>query len=292
MNFKLSKKSFILLSLLTLGIGILQILTPILMRVFVDGILPGKDLVAIASVVILIGANELFLLLGSSALNRTLDDHENEHLVSIRRWMLDEVNRPGKVLKNPEVFFHSWSNEARRLTYKKIKNQWFRTKDLVVLFLLTLICLNISYLAGIMVLIIAAASFILIKFHQENQSADVARLHQLEPQERKLFFQTIEARNEEKSRLTTELIELSNELNQVQHQIAQERSRFQDINGSIRFILMFSILSVGGYLFSREQVSMGSIWALILTMYRITPPLQSLARWTFQSRQDDNFEDS
>lgn len=290
MNFKLSFNERFFLGTITGCIGLMQVLTPLYLRTLVDGILPSKDGAAIAWVLIIIGVNEILLVLANSTLNRRLDELEQQYTQSFRTWMLKEVTKLTSALAQPEGFYQSWTQDAKRLVYKKIKNPWFRSKDFVVLFLLSLICLNISFLAGLLIILIAALSLALVKFHQEDQATDTRQLHQLMPQEKNLFDQFIRADLAGKEKLSFELSLLSAQVNETQHRITQQRTGFQDINNLIRFVMMFSILGVGGYLFASEKLSMGSLWAMLITMYRITPPLQSLVRWILQARADENLE--
>ena len=70
MNFKLKRQTILYLAFLTLSLGLMQVLTPLFLRTLIDGIIPSKDGLAIAHVLIIIGLNELLLVLGNSQLNR------------------------------------------------------------------------------------------------------------------------------------------------------------------------------------------------------------------------------
>jgi len=271
----------------------MQVLTPLFLRTLIDGVLPSKDGLAIAHVLLIIGVNELFLVLGNALLNRQLDVLENLKVQEIRDWMIHEMTKLSSKVKNAEAFYQSWSNESRRLANKKMKNPWYRIKDFIILLLLSVICLNISYLAGFLVLGISAITFILVTVYQTRQGSDFKQLHQLAPREKKLFDDVVthDQSLQLKEAKIQALLEIGQEMNELQFNISKERTRYQDINNSIRFIMMFSILGVGGYLFATGKLSMGSLWALLITMYRITPPLQSLIRWILQAKSDENLED-
>lgn len=271
----------------------MQVLTPILLRTLIDGIFPSKDGSAIAAVLIIIGLNELFLLLGNSLLNRELDKLENQRVQDIRKWMMEQIGKFSVQLRGPEEFYESWKNESRRLAYRNVKNIWYRAKDFIILILLSFICLNISYLAGGLVLIIALLSFAMVFVFKDRQGADFKLLNQIGPQEKEIFNQLINPDQPLKNKELTiaTLMELGHQTDELQFRITQQRTLNQDLNNGIRFVLMFSILGVGGYLFATEKLSMGSLWALLITMYRITPSLQGTIRWILQSNSDENLEE-
>lgn len=293
MNFNLPRKEITFLSLLTVSIGLMQVLTPVLLRTLIDGILPSKDGKAIASVLIIIGLNELLLIAGNSFLNKELDEVEKNKTEELRNWMLDESSKLTNKIKDPEAFYQVWGQDTKKLIYKKFKNRWFRVKDLIVLCLLTIICLNISYLAGFLILFIAGLSFTMVTYFQKRQGADIKEYYSLLPKEKECFDDFIgkEAGLDAKPRKLRALKEIGTIINELQFSVSRERTRSQDINSVIRFCLMFSILGVGGYLFANEKLSMGSLWALLITMYRITPTLQNLIRWILQSKSDENLEE-
>lgn len=292
MNFKIHKKEFLFLASLTLAIGFMQVLTPLFLRTLIDGVLPSKDGHAIAVVLLIIASNELLLVVGNSLLNKKLDELEKSKISSLRRWMLEDVLKLTAKIRDPESFYQSWSVDVKRLVYKKIKNPWYRTKDFIILTLLTLICLNISYLAGALVLVIAFISMVFVLVFQEKQGKLYRELYSLTPVERRLFDEIVqqEVPFENKQIKLSELQNIGQEVSELQFAISKEQTRNQDLNNVIRFLLMFSILGMGGYLFSTDKLTMGSLWALLITMYRITPSLQSIIRWILQAKSDKNLE--
>jgi ABC-type multidrug transport system fused ATPase/permease subunit len=293
MNFKIKKQTILYLALLTLCLGLMQVLTPLFLRTLIDGIIPSKDGMAIAHVLIIIGINELLLVLGNSQLNRELDALEKTKIHELRKWMIEEAGKIKSKLINPEAFYQSWSNDGRRLVYKKVKNPWYRIKDFVILTLLSFICLNISYLAGILIIIISVITFSIVIHYVDRRGMGSKKLYSLTDQEKKLFDDYLSPDQSIQTRIAkmTPLLAIAQEINDLQYEMSQERTAYQDINNGIRFIMMFTILGIGGYLYASDKLSMGSLWALLITMYRITPPIQSLIRWILQSSQDENLEE-
>lgn len=291
MNFKLERNDIIYLVLVTFGLGVMQVTTPLFLRTLIDGIIPSRDGATITLILGILGANELLLIFSNGALNRQLDNIERRTLEKNRDWMLAEVTKPNQEVKDPDIFYQAWTSHIKQLVYKKIKNPWYRTKDFVVLILLTFICINISYLAGFLVILIAIISLITVKYFQENQGSSGRQLHIKSQEEKKLFNEVLVLSSSEKVEKIIALKSLTAEVNDLQFKLAKERSSYQDINNLIRFTIMFSILGAGGFLYATGKLSMGSLWALLITMYRITPSLQSIMRWFIQTRSDDNLED-
>ncbi len=293
MNFKLKRQTILFLAFLTLSLGLMQVLTPLFLRTLIDGIIPSKDGLAIAHVLIIIGLNELLLVLGNSQLNRELDALEKIKIHELRKWMIEEAGKIKTKLLNPEAFYQSWSHDSRRLTYKKVKNPWYRIKDFVILTLLSFICLNISYLAGILIILISAITFAMVIGFVDRRGMGSKKLYSLADQEKKLFDDYLTPDQSLHSRVAKmpPLLAIAQEINDLQFDLSRERTAYQDINNAIRFMMMFTILGIGGYLYASDKLSMGSLWALLITMYRITPPIQSLVRWILQSSQDENLEE-
>jgi ABC-type protease/lipase transport system fused ATPase/permease subunit len=293
MNFRLSRQETIFLALLTLAIGLIQVITPLLLRTLVDGILPSKDGQAIFYVTSIVVINEFLLVLGNSQLNRTLDEIERLKLQNFKGWMLSEVSLPGLNLRNADQFFDSWTQDSKRIIYKKFKNPWLRIKDFIILCLLSIICLNISSLAGLLILSVSGISMSMVLIYQSKQGKEFKELSNLQQEERKIFSIVFHTSNglEEKENNIQELLSVSQRVNQIQAKLTGQKTQHQDMNNFIRFLMMGTILGVGGYLFSREKISMGSLWALLITMYRMTPPLQSLIRWLLQVKTEENIEE-
>jgi ABC-type bacteriocin/lantibiotic exporter with double-glycine peptidase domain len=293
MNFKIQKIQFLYLASLTLAIGIMQVMTPIFLRTLIDGVLPSKDGLAIAHVLMIIGMNELLLVAGNSLLNRELDLIEDLKIQELRKWMILEVSKLTSKLVNPSAFYQSWSVDSRRLVFKKVKNIWFRVKDFIVLSLLSFICMNISFLAGILIIGISTLTFIIVSHYSQRQGAGAKQLHALSVKEKMMFDEFIDSTQslQLKTMKIDPLLMVVTEMDEIQSNFSKERTRYQDINNAVRFVMMFSILGIGGQLFATDKLSMGSLWALLITMYRITPPLQSLVKWILQTKGDENLEE-
>lgn len=289
MHFKLKARQIALLILTTVSIGVMQVLTPLYLRSLIDGILPGKDLHAIIIVLIVIGLNELLMIITNSFQNRYLDRLETTSLTNLRQWMLSEATKPHVKLKNPEEFYSVWSNDTKRAAYKKIKIPWFRTKETVVLCMLSIICLNISYLAGLLILLVCLISFVVASTTKQGQGSVYHQLNQKHIEEKK-YFQDVTS-GQSSSEKVELLKETSSEINDLQFLFSRERTSGQDIGNSIRFTMTFSILSLGGYLYSTDAITMGTLWALLITMYRVVSPIQSLTRWLLQSKSDERAEE-
>lgn len=294
MNFKIKRSEFLFLALIVFLLGCMQVLTPLFMRTLIDGIMPSKDRTATMYVLLIIGINEILLVVGNSLFSRELDGIEKHKLSELRNWMFEEGFKLSTRIKNAEAFYSSWSNDTGQLVYKEIKNKWYRVKDFTVLILLSFICVNISPLAGILIIVITSLSFVLVKLSQEKQNSDIRMLYQRGPEEKELFNQIVngEFTKENTREIKLERLKvLSQEVTQIKSSVAAQRTKFQDINNTLRFVMMFSIISFGGYLFTNDLLTMGSLWTLLITMYRIIPPAQSIVRWLLQTRSEENLED-
>lgn len=289
MHFKFKLHQIAFLLFVTVALGIMQVLTPLYLRALIDGVLPGKDLHAITIVLVVIALNEFLMILTSSFLNRYLDGLETVSVSKLRAWMLAEVTKPHTKLKNADEFYSVWSNDTKRAGYKKIKIPWFRTKEIVVLGMLSLICLNISYLAGLLILLICLISFIYASQSKLGQGSTYHHLNQRHLDEKNLF--QIVSSGKASSQELDKLKQTAEEINELQFQFSRERSSGQDFGNSIRFTMTFSILGLGGYLYATDAITMGTLWALLITMYRVINPIQSLSRWLLQSRSDERVED-
>lgn len=293
MNFSFKSIELAFLFLTTLAIGVMQVLTPLFLRALIDGVLPSKDVYAISAVVMILGVNELFLVLSNSLLNRELDRIEIQKLRDLRQWMLSLGLKNSVKLVNPDSFYHSLSGDTKKLVYKKIKNPWYRGKDFIVLFLLSFICLSISDLAGYLVLTLMAVTFFVSYIYKTKQGNNSKDFYSIADQEKKIFDKLTNSQLSlaDREDILFSMQSLSEENVNVQKNLSKTRSQQVDITNLIRFFIMFSILSLGGYLITANRLSMGSLWALLITMYRVSPPLQSIARWLLQKKSDDNLED-
>lgn len=275
----------------TINICIATVVTPLLVRSLIDGIIPTKDMKAIAITLIILGVSEVLNILLQFYMNLHLDAVESFELSKKKEELIELIYNSYKFQIDQNKFLDFWNSDLQRSVYLKFKNPWYRLKDGLMILLLALICLNISYLAGFVVIFIFALNLGMVYFSQKAQSRLFTKTVSARDQERSLLLHTMTHIEEMKdhnqwSDIGLNLLQQLKELTELKTHQSHQRSKDQRQNGFIKLSLIFGILAVGGILFAQDKFSMGNLWALMITIYRINGPIQNYCRWILNVKSE------
>ena len=268
----------------TVTICFATVATPLLVRSLIDGIIPTKDLGVIGWTLAILALTEIFNILVQFQLNNDLDKEETITLSTTRSGLIQKIFERHKLGVDQHKFIDFWSGDLPKYIYQKHKAPWFRLKDGLMILLLSLICINISYLAGLIVLGLFVVVLINTALSHKDQGIIFSKTLNLREKERVFFNYIIEKYDEIKDLNRFEnydknVKKMLDEM--VEGKLAQshQRSLHQRINSLVRFFMIFGVLSVGSILYAQNELSMGSLWSLIITIYRLNGPLQNYSRW-------------
>ena len=284
-------KVFLLITAVILSINYLS--TPLLVRSLVDGILPSKDINGISIFCSFIIVNEFIGLVSNWSFNRCLNNILIKAIEYIKSNLFQIICRnPSQT--NLENLTKIWEKEIFSFCNFEYKRIWLLKRDFITLTLLALTAAYIHYTAGLMILsvsiLIVGLTWVLKK-NDQSEYVDFGRLDHAEKEcvrdlyhKSKMYFKL--GRDEQASE---ELWPYLGALNETRFKTLKNLEIKDFLKRSIRTLMVISIILVSYFNLNDPNWSSGTVWALLILMYRVTGPLQNVLGLFFQSdRKSDS----
>ena len=278
--------------LLTLGITMVAasyVMTPVIVRSLVDGFLPTRDITAIQIGISVLVALELAAVLSSYTIGKILDDLTHGFILKTKNCILDRLTNAYNSL-DAANFQRFWAQDINRLANHLIRYRWQRYRDTVLIILLTLVSVSISYKAGIVVASIILVEVLLHFWKSQKSTHSIGQLKQREHEESLFVVDWINKLNRS--------IDTGQAGHENQHfksmiqgssEAAYSTSRFytslNETQRLVRVLGILGVLFVASLEFNNPDWSSGALWALLIVIFRLIRPIESMAHWVFTERQ-------
>ncbi len=265
------------------------LVSPLLLRVLVDGILITDDINAITITMLTITFCEVSLVM-MTALSRYEIDQIQSRFVDISqkrfvdRLLKSEINPSSKEIER------FWFSDVQKVASIKVRNKWARIKDIVLFVILGITSISLSFSAGIFLLLFMIAQIIAGVFVNYKWGHLSEKNHKLYEEDEDLVENITknsttwidEGNLQNHTKILNEKI---SELRDKQFNIDRTRSVSDDVLRSFRTMAVLGILWISFKAINEGTGSVGAIWALIMVAYRLINPAASLAKWGLDERR-------
>ncbi|MBU6376283.1 MAG: hypothetical protein KGQ59_09835, partial [Bdellovibrionales bacterium] len=279
----------LLLATATLAISFCFLISPLMVRSLMDGIMVTGDITAMSVAIFSIALCEIASVVLNVVVRHEFDHQQNSYVSDtqrafLERWASGEI-QPSK--KDAQRF---WFSDIGRVAAIHIRQRWARIQDITLVLVLGTVAIAINTVSGLFLFGVIASQVITGLFFNVRWGASQYAARNLHEKEEDLLHGVTTSiqkwRDQGEIREELDLIHQQLEQNHRKRlEIDRIRSATEDTFRSFRSIAIVGVLCLAFKSVADGSGSMGSVWALIMVTYRLLGPTASLSKWFLEDKR-------
>lgn len=259
--------------------AIVYVVNPIIVRSLLDGFMPTQDRSALGFGVATLAVFELCGLLCAFLMRRSLDLQVHNYVFRTRMKTIEHVTIKRRAVDKNSLQL-AMSVTIPSLGNQLIRYPWQMTRDVVLATLVSVVALSINYRCAFAILAMVVLHFVLAVFVRNTSRIAAAVTREAETSLLNRWVARLPVLwdrgqgNAEVSLLKTDLATVHESLLKRD----RLRSKLDDLGRAIRTLAVIVTLGIALEGVSDGSVTNGTLWALLILIYRLNQPIVSLLR--------------
>jgi hypothetical protein len=259
--------------------AIVYVVNPIIVRSLLDGFMPTQDRAALGFGVATLGIFELCGLLCAFLMRRSLDMQVSNYVFRTRMKTIEHVTIKRRTVDKNSLQL-AMSVTIPSLGNQLIRYPWQMARDVVLATLVSIVALSINYRCAFAILALVVLHFVVAIFMRNTSRISTAVTREAETSLLNRWVMRLPVLwDRGQGNSETELLKA--DLAAVHESLLNKdrlRSKLDDLGRAIRTLAVVATLWIALDGVSDGSVTNGTLWALLILIFRLNQPIVSLLR--------------